>query len=308
MEELTCYFNGSYIRGSEVKISLMDDGLWRGAIYDVGRSYNHVPIFWEQNIDRLYRSLRYVHIDPKLTPEEMLSISHEVFKRNERNLDPADDFIIMWWVSPGAPTYQYFDPTQATVLIICHHLSPRYKDFAKLYQEGSHLVVANARQLPPQCLDAKVKHTNRWCNRLAEFEAKMVDPEARALMLDINGMVAEGPTFSCFMVKDGRLFTPKLGNILAGITRGTILKLAKELGIESAEKDLYVYDLYNADEIFTTATGSVSPVAKFNERVLPKPIPGPITQQLISAFNKLVGVDLVQRVVADVQAKEKTIK
>ena len=135
------------------------------------------------------------------------------------------------------------------------------------------------------------------CNTLASLEAKMVDPEAWDLMLDLNGLVAEGSTYSCFMVRDGRLLTPKLGNILAGVTRDTILRLAKELSIEAEEKDLWVYDFYNADEIFVTAQGfTIGPVAKFNDRVLPKPIPGPITQQLLSAFSKLVGVDIVKRV------------
>jgi len=298
MEELICYFNGNYMKESEVKISINDRALWRGtAVFDVGRSYNHVPFFWEEHIDRLYRSLCYVHIDPGLTPQEMLSISHEVFECNKKNLDPGDDFYIHQWVSIGTPTYYQFMPTQANVLVRCTYLSPIYESHAKKYREGSYLVVANTRQIPPQCVNVSAKLTSRWCNQLADLEVKMVDPEAEALMLDINGLVAEGPWANCFMVKDGKLFTPKLGNILDGVTRGTILRLAKELDIESAEKDLYVYDLYNADEIFTTGTGyTIGPVGKFNGRAVAKPIPGPITQQLLSAFSKLAGVDIVERV------------
>jgi len=108
------------------------------------------------------------------------------------------------------------------------------------------------------------------------------------------------------MVRDGKLLTPKPTNILGGVTRATILTLARELGIESAETDLCVYDLYNADEIFVTGSSFVIyPVAKFNGRTLAKPVPGPITQQLFSAFSRLVGVDIVQRVVGYVQTKAK---
>jgi len=297
-EELICYFNGNYMKPDEVKIPLREIFLQRGAaVFDVARTYNHVPFFWEKNIARLYRSLSY-YIDPGLTPEEMLSISYEVLERNKKKLDPGDDVTMVQLVI-AAPTGPYFigRPTHPTVLVMCFPLSPRYEGHAKNYREGIHLVVANTRQIPPQCIDPRVKHTSRWCNQLADFEAKVVDPEAWALMLDVNGLVAEGPGFNCFMVKDGKLFTSKLGTILEGITRGTVLRLAKELGIESAEKDLYVYDFYNADEIFVTGCSyAICPVAKFNVKVLPKPIPGSITQQLLSAFSKLAGVDIVERV------------
>ena len=125
-------------------------------------------------------------------------------------------------------------------------------------------------------------------------------------MLDINGCVAEGTKYNCFVVKDGRLLTPRQDNILGGVTRANVLRLAKELGIENTEADLYVYDIYNADEIFLTANSfSICPVSKFNEKALAKPIPGPVTQKLLSAFCKLVGVDIVDRVVSYVKAKEK---
>ncbi len=310
MEELICYYNGDFMKASEVKVSMWDMSFTRGAgVYDMARSYKHVPLFWKEHIDRLYRGLHCVHIDPGLTPEQMLSLTCEVFERNKKSLDPEDDFMMAQWVNLGAPTNFFSKPIRPNVLINCLHLSPRYEGFAKNYQEGIHLVVVNTRQIPPQSFDVKVKHTSRWCNELAEFEAKMVDPEALALMLDINGLVAEGPTFNCFMVKDSKLFTPKLGNILEGVTRNTILRLAKEVGIESVEKDLYVYDLYNADEIFITNTSpTIRPVSKFNERVLPKPILGPIAQQLLSAFSELVGFDIVQHVINYVHAKRKGMR
>lgn len=299
-EDLACYFNGNYIKQHEVKISLRESCLWRGtAVYDMARTYNHVPFFWEKNIGRLYRSLSYVRIDPGLTPEEMLSISYEVLERNKKKLKPGDDVVMAQLVSSGEYTSSYFfgAPTHPTVLVMCYPLSPRYKAFAKNYREGIHLSISNTRHIPPQCIDPRLKHTSRWCNHLADFDVKMFDPEAWALMLDINGLVAEGPTFSCFVVKDSKLFTPKLGSVLEGITRGTILGLAKDLGIETTEKELYVYDLYNADEIFVTASSyAICPVATFNTRVLRKPIPGPITKQLLSAFSKLAGVDIVERV------------
>jgi len=309
MDDRICYFNGDYIRESEVRLSLWDTGLIGGGAYEAARTYNHAPYQWKEHIDRLFYSLRSLHIDPGLTPAEVYDITLEVFKRNEKGLEPEDDCIIMYWVSRGAMPNFYARPTRPTVIVYCINLSPVYEIIAKNYQEGIHLVVANTRQMPLQCLDPRIKHTNRLCNNLADFEAKMVDPQAFALVLDIDGFVCEGPRQNVFMVKDRKLLTPKLTHCLGGITRATILELAKELKIECAEEDLTVYDMYNADEIFITATSfTIYPVVKFNERVLEKPFPGAVTKRLFSAFSKKVGVDIVGRVVNYTKAKKELKK
>jgi len=304
MDELICYFNGEYMKESEVKIGIWDLTFMNGGIFDVARTYNHIPHFWEEHIERLVRSCRAAHINLGLTPEEIHNISLEVFKRNEKNLAPEDDFLLVHRITPGAEPMFGVPPPRPTVLINNAYLSPWYKAQARLYQEGIDLVVVNTRQIPPQCLDPKIKHSNRLCNASADFEAKMVDPASVALMLDINGFVSECPRFNVFMVKENKLFTPTTKNCLPGVTRTKILGLANELKIESVEADLCVYDFYNADEILITATSfSIYAVAKFNERELEKPIPGPITKQLLSAFSKKVGIDIVERVLNYVKAK-----
>jgi len=299
MEERICYFNGEYIRESEAKISITDWGLRVGGVYDIARTYNHVPFRLKEHIDRLFNSLRCVpFIRLSLTPKEVNDITLELLKRNENYLDPEDDYRIVYRVTRGT-FYIHMSPFSPE-----EEWGGGFKYMAKLYQEGAHLVVVNTRQIPPQCLDPKIKHTNRLCNSLADYEAKMVDPEAVALMLDINGFAAECPIFGFFMVKDGKLLTSRLTNCLPGITRQVVLELARELKIESSETDLCVYDLYNADEIMLTATSfAIAPVSKFNERILPPPIPGTITKQLQSAFSKKVHYDIVQRVLDYVQTK-----
>ncbi|MFC1916124.1 aminotransferase class IV [Chloroflexota bacterium] len=304
MEELVCYFNGQYVKESEVKIGIWDMGLWQGGIYEVARTYKHVPLLLDKHIDRLFRSLRPVYIEIGLSPEEVYNISIEVIKHNEKNLVPDDDFVLIYRVTRGAMPSFPIPPSSPTIIINCAYLSNQYEQQVKHYQEGVHLVVVSTRQIPPQCLDPKIKHLNRMCNDLAALEAKRVDPEAEALMLDIDGFATECPRRSFFMVKDGRLLTSKPTNCLGSITRATIIELAKELKIEFAEVDLSPYDLYNADEIFLAATGFVIyPVAKFNGGMLKKPIPGEITKRLFSAFSKKVGFDIAQRAISYVQTK-----
>lgn len=302
MEKL-CYFNGEFIKESEAKIHIFDLGLYADEVYEVGRTYDRVPFKLKEHVDRFFRSivaLPFIEFTP--TPEEVIGITLELLKRNEKWLGQQTDcrftyklFQGLLPASPPRPTFYAF---------LYPYVAADYDFFAKLYREGAHMVVANNRQIPAQCLDPKIKHANRLCNRLADYQAKMVDPEAIALMLDINGFAAECPTNSFCMVKEGKLFTSRLTSSLQSITRQTVLELARELKIECLETDLSVYDLYNADEIMIVSTGfAIIPVSKFNGRTLPTPIPGAITKQLQSAFSKKVDYDIVQQAFDYAQTK-----
>lgn len=292
MEDRTCYFNGKFMKESEVRIPIWDRGFFGEGVFEASRTYNHKPFQWQEHIERLYRSLAYVQIDPGLTPQEVMDITLEVFKQNEHYLSPAEDYSLVHRITRGQAVWA--PSTGPTILVNCADL--HYDDMARMYREGVHLVVVNTRQVPIQCIDPKVKAMNRLHQRLATLEAQMVAPNAMPLMLDMEGYCAEGATYNVFMVSRDRLWTPKRDNVLSGITRTALFELAKELGLEYCETDLSVYDLCNADEIFITATSyAIGPVAKFNNRPVKIPFPGPITQKLIAAWSKMVGIDIVEQ-------------
>lgn len=304
MEQLVCYFNGQYMKESEVRIGIWDMGLWEGGVYEVARTYNHVPLLLKRYIDRLFCTLRPVYMDVGLSPEELYNIGLEVIRRNEKNLAPEDDCTLIYRITRGAMPRFGVRPPNPTVIVNCNYLSNQYAQQAMFYQEGVHLIVTNIRQIPPQCLDPKIKHMNRMCNDLANLEAKRIDPKSEALMLDLNGFAAECPRKNFFIVKDEKLLTSKPTNCLGGIMRSIIIELAKELNIEFAEVDLSPYDLYNASEIFLAATSfGIYPVYKFNGRVLEKSIPGKITKRLFSAFSDKVGCDIAQRAINYIHPK-----
>ena len=97
------------------------------------------------------------------------------------------------------------------------------------------------------------------------------------------------------MVRQGKLFTSKRDNILEGIGRRDVIELAAELNIECVETDLFPFDLYNGDEIFVTANSiCMVPISKINCRPIGKPVPGPITKKLLSAWSEKAGVDIVK--------------
>jgi len=110
-----------------------------------------------------------------------------------------------------------------------------------------------------------------------------------ALFLDYKGCVAEGPGENIFMVKKGIVYTPKLGSILSGITRESIITLAKDLGYKVVEKSLMLKDLYTSDECFFTGTAAeISPIGSIDRKKIGKGVAGPVTSKLRNEFMKII--------------------
>ena len=113
-------------------------------------------------------------------------------------------------------------------------------------------------------------------------------------MLDPDGFLAEGTGWNVFLVRDGVLFTPEPRNILLGVSRGTVLDLAAQLGIEVRETNLGRYEALMADEIFCSATTyAVVHVSRFEGQRVGDGKPGPVFTRLLNAWQELAGMDFV---------------
>jgi branched-chain amino acid aminotransferase len=121
------------------------------------------------------------------------------------------------------------------------------------------------------------------------------DPLAWAVLLDMQGNLAEGLGSNIFVVRDGELYTPRTRNVLPGISRQTVIELAGELKIKVHEQDVDLYDAYTADEVFLTSTSlCIAPVRSFNgQSYAANGIPGPVTKRLTDAYIKLVKHDFI---------------
>lgn len=293
MTERIAYFNGEYLPESEVKISMYDRGFVFGdGVYDIARTFRHRPFKLKEHVDRLFRSLRYIGLDIGMTEQQVCDITMDVFDRNRQFLDPADDFLLVQRISRGIGM---FGPEGRPTVII-HCVPPPFDRFVKHYQEGIALVLVSTRRTPPQCLDPRAKLPNKLNHILAEMEARAIDPQAFALMLDLEGHVAEGSSSNFLMVKDGKLLSPKDQNILGGITRQALMELAQKIGLEVLLVDLTPYDLYTADEMMITANSfTLFPVASFNGRRVGKEMPGPVTRQILRAWADSTGVDIIEQ-------------
>lgn len=300
MSERIVYINGKFVPESAAKISIFDRGFQYGdAVFDTARTFGHRPYKLKEHLERLYRSLQYVRIDPGLSMAEMERLTLEVLAKNLPFLEPHDDYWVTQQISRGTSMQ---GPAQ--VIIYCIPLP--FASYAKYYKTGVHLVIPSTRRTPPQCLDGKAKSTSRLNLVLADLEAKQVDPEAFALLLDLEGNIAEGTGYNVFMVKRGKLFTPVERGILAGVSRETVFELAEELRIPLVETDLQPYDLYTADEVFITGTSRcLAPASRLNGVRIGGEIPGEISQLLLKTWSNKVGVDIVEQALSHLPEAER---
>ena len=294
MAEYTAYFKGEWMPFSQVKIDPMDRGFTVGdVVFDVARTFNGKSFRMEDHIQRLYRSLKFVRIDPGLSAKEMLDICEEVVQRNDHLRAEVGDFTITQFVTrgPGSSSRSAGPPA------VCVKVAPiGFGRFADLFKDGAHGVITRTRSYPVESLDPKVKNYSRMNFNLADLEAADVDPEAWPILTDADGSLTEGTGYNVFLVTDGIIRTPGDRNILQGVSRGMVFDLARQLNIPLVEEDLQPYDLYTADEAFFSGTSPcVLPVSKVDQREIGDGRPGPIVQQLLSAWSETVGMDIVDQ-------------
>ena len=175
--------------------------------------------------------------------------------------------------------------------------------FAHLYETGAHGIITRTRSHPAETIDPKLKHYCRLNFNLADLEAADVDPEGWPILCDMDGYLSEGTGYNVFLVSKGVIRTPQDRAILQGVSRGMVLDLAHQLGLDAVEEDLQPYDLYNAEEAFFTGTSPcVMPVTRADHRQVGDGKPGPITKQLLAAWSDAVGVDIVSQALHSLQA------
>lgn len=292
MADFTVYLNGKWIAHDEMTISADDRGFVRGdAVFDTERTFNGRPFRLKEHIGRLDRSLRFVRIDPGLSPEEMLEITEEAVLRNRQHLAEVGDFSITQFVTRGFGRWAH----RAHAPTVGVKVGPvDFTRFARFYDGGVHGVIARTRAYPVESLDPKVKHHSRMNFALAELEVGDVDPDAWPIVLDTSGNLAEGTGHNVFLVTGGVLRTPGRRSTLMGVSRGVVMELARQLGLPVAEEELQPYDLYTADEAFFASTfPCILPINMVDRRPLGLEAPGPVTRQLLAAWSELVGVDIV---------------
>lgn len=296
-QERVVYVNGEIVPESRAAVSISDRGFLLGdAVFDTTRTFGHRIFRLHDHLDRLYESLRWMRIDPRMAKDEMAALTIDVLERNLPTMDEHDDTWVTQRVTRGlrlAGADIQGASDQPTVIIECFPIP--FKERAHYYRDGMPVITPSVRRTPPEAMSPRAK-THNYINLIqADLEARAQDPNAYAVLLDMNGNLCEGNGSNIFVVKNGAIRTPKSQFVLGGISRQTTIDLANELGIETAEEDIDLFDAYTADEIFVTSTSlCICPVSTFNGAPIGEgAVPGPVTDRLQSAYSGIVGIDIV---------------
>jgi branched-chain amino acid aminotransferase len=294
--ERVAYFNGRFVPESDVLIPFRDRGFMAGdAVFDTARTFRHKIFKLKEHIDRLYNSLRYIQIDPRVPPKELTAVTEEVIARNLHLIDADDDYWVSQRISRGSDSADSVAGRGATPTVIVECRPLPLKQRARLFRDGIDVIVPSVRRTAPDMLSPRAKTHNYLNLIMGDLEAKAADPESWAVLLDANGNLCEGTGSNIFIVRGGTVLTPKARYVLPGISRGTVIELAQEIGQPLLESDIDLYDAYTADEAFLTSTSlCICPVRSINGRhVTVDAIPGPVTQRLIDAYARLLDFDFV---------------
>ncbi len=277
------YLNGKLVPREEAVVSVFDHGfLYGDGTFEGIRVYGGNIFRLEEHIRRLFESAKTLELDLGMTFEEMCRATVDTVAANGK-----EDVYIRLVVSRGRGDLG-IDPAKCdkvTVAIIVDDIALYPQE---LYENGISLITASTRRIPIDCIDPRIKSLNYLNNILAKIEARKAGvPEA--IMLNQSGYVAECTADNIFLVKNGVLKTPDLlQGALGGITRATVLEIAREKGMQAEETVLAVHDFYNADEVFLTGTGAeIVPVVEIDKRTVGTGRPGAVTLELLEAFKRI---------------------
>ncbi len=277
------YLNGELVPEPEAKVTVYDHGLLYGdGVFEGIRAYSGKVFKLSEHIARLHQSAHALMINLPMTQEDMEQAVLKTLRANE-----ISDGYVRITITRGVGLG--LDPrgvTNPTVIIITDKLA-LYPE--EMYRDGLHVVTVSTRVTPAQSLEPRIKSLGKYIvNIQAKIEANRVGA-GEGLMLNTEGYVAEGTGDNIFIVKDGSILTPPpYVGILEGITRNTVMDLARGMGILVEEELLTLFDVYTAEECFLTGTAAeVIPVVKVDGRTIRTGQPGEITKRLMESFRAL---------------------
>ena len=281
------YLDGKFVDEADAKISVFDHGLLYGdGVFEGIRLYQGNVFRLEEHLERLEYSAKALLLKMPWSRKEISDATCETCRQNGLTdgyirlvvTRGVGDLGLSPWLCP-----------KPSLFIIANKIALYPEEH---YATGLSIVTVPTRRINPAALSPSVKSLNYLNNILAKIEARQFGA-LEAIMLNDQGYVAECTGDNIFIIHKGEIITPAASQgALKGITRGTIVDIAKELNLPLREADLTRYDVWNADECFLTGTAAeVIPVVKLDGREIGSAKPGPITQRILASFRRRVVVE-----------------
>lgn len=292
--ESQVYFNGKFINEKDATISIKTHGFQYGTgIFEGIRAYwsdekKKLIIFrMKEHYERILKNAKILMLEVDKNVDDLCEITIELLKKNK----PTEDTYIRPNIFKGGTTIgpslinkNNQNPTFLTVYTIP---LGNYLDIDK----GLHVCVSSWQRSEDNAITPRGKIQGSYVNTALAKTDALLSGYDDAIVLSGDGHVTEGSAMNLFIVRDGKLITSSVSdNILEGITRDTIIKLAKdELGLDTIERKIDRTELYICDEAFFCGTGAqVSPITKVDNRDVGNGQIGAVSKKLQEIYFNLV--------------------
>jgi branched-chain amino acid aminotransferase len=266
------FLDGQYVPMSEAKVSVLDYGfLHSDATYDTVHVWDGAFFRLDLHLDRFFQGLEHLHMTIPHSREEVRHILHNCVALSGH----CEAYVEMLCTRGASPTFSR-DPRDSVNRFMA--FSVPYGSVANVEQmrRGLNVLISDIVRIPAKSVNPAIKNYHWLDLVMGMYDAYSKGGET-ALLLDMEGNIAEGPGFNVFAVHGGQLTTPQHG-VLAGITRKTVFEICADMQIQTATGTISPAQLRNADEIFITSTaGGVMPVTKLDGAEVGRGQVGPIT-------------------------------
>ena len=282
------WFDGKMVDWREAKVHVLTHTLHYGmGVFEGVRAYHAdqgTAIFrLQEHTDRLFRSAHIMNMPMRFSKEEINAAQLAAVKEN--NLDSAYLRPMVFYGSEGMGLRA--DNLQTHVIVAAWSWGAYLGQDA--LEKGIRIRTSSYTRHHVNISMCKAKANGQYINSMLALSDALRDGYDEALLLDVDGFVAEGSGENFFMVYNGVIYTPELTSALDGITRNTVIQLAKEEGYEVREKRITRDEVYVADEAFFTGTAAeVTPIRELDGRTIGCGSRGPVTEKLQKKYFDVV--------------------
>ena len=275
------WYNGSVSPIEEAKVPAADHAhLYGDGLFEGIRIYHGKVFKLDEHLDRFYFGCRFLNFKMTIDQPTLRATILDVAKQAG-----IESGYIRLNVTRGTalgldPRAVKGDPNVMIMISTLALYGP------EMYETGLNVITTSYRVAPPDTLDQRLKCIGRYAYHILAKEEANRAGAGEGLMLNQEGYVAECTGDNIFTIKNGKIRTPHpSAGILQGITRDTVIMLARKNGIEVSEETLTRYDLIESDECFLTGTAAeVIPMVSLDQRLIGDGKPGPITKKIIELF------------------------
>jgi len=274
------WLDGKLVDREDAKITVFDHGLLYGdGVFEGIRVYSGRVFELDAHIKRLYESAKAIRLAMAMSQSELAEATRQTVEANA-----LTDGYIRLVVTRGVGTLG-LNPLickKPCVFIIADTIQ-LYPE--ELYEKGMKVISASTVRNHPLAIPPQAKTLNYLNNILAKIEA-LDSNVPEAILYNHEGYVAEASGDNVLIVKDGVVYAPPPeAGALPGITRGVVIKLARQENLQVIEKNLTRFDLYVCDELFLTGTAAeVIGIVEIDGRIVGNGRPGPVTALLRKKF------------------------